>query len=54
MKKHVYVSKPLDSHGLIDWTETEDQTWSTLIHRQTEVIKNRACQEFSHALDRSF
>lgn len=51
MKKHVYVSKPLDSHGLIDWTETEDQTWSTLIHRQTEVIKNRACQEFSHALD---
>lgn len=46
MGKHVYVSKPVDSNGLIDWTQTEDKTWSTLINRQKEVIKNRACNEF--------
>lgn len=51
MKKHVYVSKPLDSAGLIDWTTTEDNTWKTLINRQQEVVKNRACPEFIEALD---
>ncbi len=51
MGKHVYVSKPLDSNGLIDWTETEDNTWKTLINRQQEVIKNRACDEFVNALN---
>lgn len=51
MNKHVYVSKPLDENGLIDWTSTEDQTWQTLINRQKEVIKNRACSDFIKALD---
>ncbi len=46
MKKHVYVSKYPDKNGLIDWTQAENETWNTLILRQNEIIKNRACDEF--------
>jgi len=50
MKKHVYISKPLDENGLIPWNATEDKTWHNLITRQNEVIKNRACDEFKAGL----
>lgn len=50
-KKHVYVSKPLDSEGNIDWTETENQTWNTLITRQSEIIKGRACKEYIQGIE---
>ncbi|MBL7664396.1 MAG: phenylalanine 4-monooxygenase [Bacteriovoracaceae bacterium] len=45
-KQHVYVSKPLDSKGEIYWEPDEDKTWSILIKRQNEIVKDRACDEY--------
>ena len=50
-KGHVYESRMPDSNGDINWTETENQTWSTLINRQTEIVKARACDEFMRGLE---
>lgn len=50
--KTTYVSKQPNAYGLIDWTADENQTWSTLIHRQTEIVKSRACSQFLEGLDR--
>lgn len=47
-----YVSKQPNAQGLIDWTTDENQTWHTLIERQTEIVKTRACAEFLEGLDR--
>ncbi len=52
MKKTSYVSKHPNSQGLIDWTPDENKTWKTLITRQTEIVKTRACPEFLEGLDR--
>ena len=53
MKKTVYVSKiPDQKTGLIDWTKPENHTWNTLINRQNEIVKTRACPEFLEGLDR--
>lgn len=41
-----YQAKQPDSKGFIDYTEVENQTWSSLITRQKGTIENRACQEF--------
>lgn len=48
----VYTSKYPKSDGNIDWTDEENQTWNTLISRQSELIKSRACPEFLEGLDR--
>lgn len=50
--KTTYVSKYPNSEGLIDWTVDENKTWNTLITRQTEIVKTRACDEFIEGLDR--
>jgi phenylalanine-4-hydroxylase len=50
--KTTYISKQPGIDGLIDWTGAEHQTWSTLIHRQNEAVKTRACNEFLEGLDR--
>lgn len=50
--KTLYISKQPNSQGLIDWTKDEDQTWNTLITRQTEIVKTRACPEFLEGLKR--
>lgn len=52
MKKTTYVSKQPNANGLIDWTSTENDTWNTLITRQTEIVKSRACPEFLEGLER--
>ena len=52
MKKHVYVSKHPDSNNLISWSPTENETWSVLLARQKEIIKNYACQEFLQGIDK--
>jgi phenylalanine-4-hydroxylase len=53
MKKTNYTSKiPSPESGLIDWTKAEDHTWNTLINRQNEAVKIRACKEFIEGLDR--
>jgi phenylalanine-4-hydroxylase len=50
--KTSYVSKYPDEQGTIHWTTDENNTWSKLIHRQTEVVKTHACEEFLEGLDR--
>lgn len=52
MKKTTYASKQPNSSGLIDWTEDENNTWKTLITRQTQTVKTRACSEFLEGLER--
>ncbi|MBT4793528.1 MAG: phenylalanine 4-monooxygenase [Halobacteriovoraceae bacterium] len=46
MKGQAYTSKKVDENGLVNWSEAENATWAKLVARQTEVIKNRACDEF--------
>ncbi|MDD0853578.1 phenylalanine 4-monooxygenase [Halobacteriovorax sp. GB3] len=46
MEKHVYVAREADENGEIHYTDHEHETWSILIKRQKEVIKNRACDEY--------
>lgn len=50
-KKHVYHSKPLDSHGRAHYSAEENETWSFLLHRQKELIKTRASREFIHGVE---
>jgi len=47
-----YISKQPNDQGLIDWTDQENHTWQTLIERQAQTIKNRACAEFHEGLER--
>lgn len=50
--KTTYVSKQPNSKGLIDWTKDENHTWHTLITRQSEIVKTRACPEFLEGLEK--
>lgn len=50
--KTTYVSKQPNAQGLIDWTAEENKTWNTLITRQSEIVKTRACPEFLEGLER--
>jgi phenylalanine-4-hydroxylase len=45
-KTSTYESKPLNAHGLVEYNQTEKETWKTLIQRQNEIIQDRACPEF--------
>ena len=46
-----YQSKLPDSHGFVHFTEEENETWHTLMTRQTQIIQDRACDEFIHGLE---
>lgn len=50
--KTTYVSKQPNAEGLIDWSADENKTWNTLITRQSDIVKTRACQEFLEGLER--
>ena len=50
--KTTYVSKQPNANGLMEWTKDENHTWNTLISRQTEIVKTRACDEFLEGLNR--
>lgn len=50
--KTTYISKQPNSQGLIDWNTNENKTWNTLITRQSEIVKTRACPEFLEGLNR--
>lgn len=51
MKGHTYVSRPVDEKGYVNWSDEENNTWSILIERQSEIIKGRACDEFHKGLE---
>lgn len=50
--KTTYVSKQPNTNGIIEWSKDENHTWNTLITRQTEIVKTRACPQFLEGLDR--
>lgn len=50
--KTTYISKQPNSQGLIDWTTDENKTWNSLITRQSEIVRTRACPEFLEGLSR--
>src|SRR3989338_6933538 len=42
----MYESKKPDALGYVDYTVTENETWAILYQRQSQVIQNRACEEY--------
>lgn len=51
-KQSKYQSKKADENGVIQWTDEENSVWKTLIHRQLNCIKNRACNEYMEGLNK--
>lgn len=51
MKGHKYVSNPVDNEGFVNWSETENKTWATLVARQKKIIIDRASDEFLKGLE---
>ncbi len=49
---HVYESKPLDATGRAHYSEEENSTWSFLLKRQKELIKNHASVEFIKGVEK--
>lgn len=41
-----YVAHQPGADGHIDWSDTENQTWNTLVERQLPALKTRACQAY--------
>lgn len=46
-----YVAKSWDQDGKVEYTEEENSTWSVLFARQSQVITNRACDEYIRGLE---
>lgn len=46
-----YVAKKPDHQGYVNYSDTENKTWHTLISRQMQVIENRACDEYMAGLE---
>ena len=51
MKGHKYVSNPVSPEGYVQWNETENNTWKTLIDRQSDIIQGRACSQYMKGLE---
>ena len=51
-KSSKYVSRQSDEHGVIAWSDEENQIWHELITRQLSVIKGKACDEYMAGLDK--
>lgn len=45
-----YHSKPVNEHGIVDWSPEEDAIWHDLVTRQLELVKQRACKEYLSGL----
>mgnify|MGYP002661782816 CR=1 FL=1 len=48
----VYTARQSDEHGHINWSESEDHTWHTLITRQWGNLQGKACDEYLQGLER--
>ena len=51
MSGHTYISNPIDENGYVDWNATENETWSKLVARQSEVLKGRCSDHFMKGLN---
>ncbi len=52
VKTSLYRSKDVDENDVVNWSEVENHTWSSLIKRQLQCIEGKACDEFMHGLDK--
>lgn len=50
-KTSTYVAKPVDQHGVAQYTNEENQIWHELITRQRPLLEGRACNEYLTGLD---
>ncbi len=50
MEAHTYISREVDSQGRVEWSDQENEIWSKLVARQSDIIVGRACQEFIDGL----
>jgi phenylalanine-4-hydroxylase len=50
-KPSTYVSHPVDSEGNAAYTAEENKIWGELITRQIPIVKERACDEYTHGID---
>ncbi|WP_070966026.1 phenylalanine 4-monooxygenase [Vibrio sonorensis] len=46
-----YVSKPVNSNGLIAWEPHENEVWRDLVSRQLSIVHQRACRAYLDGLD---
>lgn len=51
MKSSKYRARTPDDSGFIHYTEEEHDTWSILYHRQIELLKDRACNEYLDGIE---
>lgn len=45
-KTSTYVAKPVDDHGIANYTAEENAIWHDLIVRQIPIVQDRACDEY--------
>lgn len=50
-KKSNYQSRQPDEHGVIHWSDEENQIWQELYERQLEFLKGRACDQYMQGLE---
>ncbi|MEF1291726.1 phenylalanine 4-monooxygenase [Vibrio sp. M260118] len=46
-----YHSKPVNQHGVVEWSPDEDGVWRDLVKRQLALVKQRACKEYLTGLE---
>ncbi|MFK0572443.1 phenylalanine 4-monooxygenase [Endozoicomonas sp.] len=51
MKSSKYQARKPDESGFIEYTEEEHETWGILYHRQIELLKGRACDEYMNGIE---
>ena len=51
MTQHEYVSNPVDKEGYVNWSDTENETWSILGERQSKLVGDVASDEFLKGLE---
>lgn len=50
-KNTCYKSHQPDAKGLVNWSAEENKIWTALLHRQSSLLKGRACDEYLHGLE---
>jgi len=51
MKASKYVSQIPDANGICHYPVVDHETWQILYERQTQIIQNRACDEYIEGLN---
>lgn len=51
MGGHTYISNPVDDKGYVNWSNTENETWTHLVKRQADIVPGRACSQYMKGLE---